>query len=298
MGMQSVSIIGIGRLGGALAIALSRAGFRVENLVHRDPSTANSISAQLPSTIRIVSWPALPATLESDVILITTPDPEIGMVADELNNRIRQGAVVLHTSGSLSSEVLSSLARTGYSTGSMHPLISVSDAATGADHFANAFFSVEGDQAASLAARSIVESLGGRPFSIDPRHKALYHAAAVVACGHLVALLDLAIEMLSKCGVEKENAQEILLPLISTTIGNLATGTPQRALTGSFARTDVEAVRRHLISIDHAALSPTARAIYLLLGERSLDLAANSEANATEVQTLREVISIAKRKAG
>ncbi len=30
--MQSVSIVGIGRLGGALALALSRAGYQVENL--------------------------------------------------------------------------------------------------------------------------------------------------------------------------------------------------------------------------------------------------------------------------
>lgn len=296
--MQSVSIVGIGRLGGALAIALSRAGFALDNLVHRDPATARSISTQLTSKTELLSWATFPSRLRSNVILIATPDPEIRSVAHALENRIAEGSIVLHTSGSLSSEVLSPLAALGHPTGSLHPLISVSHAASGSDHFANAFFCVEGDDAAVETARSIVEALGGSSFSIDPAKKALYHASAVVACGHLVALLDTAIEMLSKCGVEREDAQRILLPLVYTTIDNLRTSSPERALTGSFARTDIEAIRRHLDSIDAAALRSTSRDIYLLLGERSLDLAAANGADASEVQELHEVISIAKRKLG
>jgi predicted short-subunit dehydrogenase-like oxidoreductase (DUF2520 family) len=298
MGMQSISIIGLGRLGGALAVALSRAGFPLENLVHRDASTANSLSTLLPSTTKLVPRTSLATSLRSDVILIATPDPQIAAVADELKGRLKPGAVVLHTSGSLSSEVLSALAGEGYSTGSIHPLISVSDAVSGADNFANAFFCVEGDEVAGKTARSIVEALGGRPFSIAPERKALYHAAAVVASGHLVALVDLAIEMLSKSGVQNDRAQEILLPLVSTTVGNLAASSPQRALTGSFARGDLEAVKRHLASIDSSGMPSSTRDVYLLLGERSLDLAAANGADVGKVQALREVISIAKRKAG
>jgi predicted short-subunit dehydrogenase-like oxidoreductase (DUF2520 family) len=298
MDMQSVSIIGIGRLGGALAIALSRAGYVIDNLVHRDPSTANSISQLLPSRIRLVSWSSLPPRLGSDVILITTPDPQIAVIAGVLVKRLDGNAIVLHSSGSLSSDVLSALATAGHSTGSMHPLISVSDAPHGADHFANAYFCIEGDDAATEAARSIVSALGGRAFTIDPARKALYHAAAVITSGHFVALIDLAVEMLSRCGIDRKNAQEILLPLVSTTVDNLGKGPPAAALTGSFARADIDAVRRHLAAIDDAAMSPAIRDIYLLLGERSLDLAAANGASVSEVQNLREAISIAKRKPG
>src|SRR5829696_9250128 len=246
MGMLSVSIIGIGRLGGALAIALHRAGFEIDQLIHRDPSTANFISDHLPSTVKTVEWSEALPGLGSDVVFIATADPDITSVAGHLKGRLKQGAVVLHTSGSLSSASLSVLAGAGHSTGSMHPLVSVSDAVSGATSFPNAFFCVEGDDVAVATARSIVESLGGRAFSIDSAQKPLYHAAAVTASGHLVALIDISIEMLSKCGIETRTAKEILLPLITSTISNLQTQTPQRALTGSFARLDIDAVERHL----------------------------------------------------
>jgi predicted short-subunit dehydrogenase-like oxidoreductase (DUF2520 family) len=297
MGMQSVSMIGIGRVGGALAIALGRSGFNIEYLVHRDPSTANLVSAFLPSGINLVSGSRSLPEFRADIVLVTTADPEIPGIANQLKDRLKPGAVLLHTSGSLSSEVFSDLASAGYHTGSIHPLVSVSDPVSGAENFSGAFFCVEGDDLAVATARSIVESLGGRPFSVDSAKKPLYHAAAVTACGHLVALIDVAIEMLAKCGVEKGAAQEILLPLINSTVDNLTVQTPARALTGSFARIDVTAVERHLAAIDRE-MSAQVRNVYLLLGERSLDLAAENGGSTVDEQRLREVISIAKRKSG
>ncbi|MEO8041604.1 MAG: DUF2520 domain-containing protein [Acidobacteriota bacterium] len=295
--MQSVSIIGVGRIGGALAIALTRADFEIEFLIHRDPTIVHLVTAFLPATVKLV--PAsdhLPA-FQSDIVLVTTPDPDIAHVGALLRGRLKDGSVVLHTSGSLSSEIFADLAAAGHHVGSVHPLVSVSDAVSGADNFSNVFFCLEGDEAAVTAARAIVEALGGRPFSIDSAHKPLYHAAAVTACGHLVALIDIAAEMLAKCGVEKEGAKQILLPLITSTINNLQTQTPARALTGSFARMDSSAVERHLSAIDRE-MSERVREVYLLLGEQSLDLAASIGGNAADEEKLREVISIAKRKSG
>lgn len=294
MGMQSVSIIGIGRVGGALAIALSNAGYEIEYLVHRNAATADAIRPQAPQSIRFASSDSFPQ-IGSDVIFITTADPDIRDTGKRLADYIRGRPVVLHTSGSLSSDVLANLAEIGCPVGSMHPLVSISDAASGSTNFSNAFFCIEGDSAAVTCADSIARSLGGRPFSIDSRYKPLYHAAAVTACGHLVALVDVAIEMLSKCGLDPATAKEVLLPLIESTIDNLETQKPERALTGSFARADLSAVERHLASIDNT-MSPLVREIYLLLGERSLDLAVANGAKPGDVEKLRDRISIAKRK--
>jgi predicted short-subunit dehydrogenase-like oxidoreductase (DUF2520 family) len=148
---------------------------------------------------------------------------------------------------------------------------------------------------ARKAGSAIAESLGGRTFSIRSADKPLYHAAAVTACGHLVALIDGAIEMLTECGVDPAYAREILLPLIKSTVANLESEPPERALTGSFARADVEAFERHLTAIQRA-MPVSIRDIYLLLGERSLDLAASNGADPARVEKLRESISIAKRK--
>lgn len=298
MGMQtSISIIGIGRVGGALAIALADAGFDIEYLIYRDPSTAMAVSAFLPQTTKLAPWSNSLPEFQSDVVLITTADPDIAVIADHLRDRLRAGCVVLHTSGSLSSEVFAELASDGFYTGSVHPLVSVSDAVSGATVFANAFFCIEGDETALKTARSIVESLNGRPFSIESGKKPLYHAAAVMACGHLVALIDISIQMLAKCGVESRSAKEILLPLISSTLKNLQTQTLEEALTGSFARVDVDAVQRHLSAINEE-MSDRIRDLYLLLGEQSLDLATSNGGNMPDERKLRELISIAKRKSG
>ena len=290
--MQSISLIGIGRAGGAISLALARAGYRIDYLVHRGGAIPSSVEDEIEGA-QVVPIDALP-TIDSDIILITTQDPEIENVARTIAGHIGGRPVVLHTSGSLSSSILAQMSTLGCPTGSMHPLISISDPISGAASLGEAFFCLEGDDIAVGAAESLVNSLGARHFSIPTEQKPLYHAAAVTACGHVVALIDIAIEMLHRCGMESDRAQQVLLPLIISTIRNLDFQTPQESLTGSFARADIEALKRHLGSI--AAMSPGVQEVYLLLGERSLDLAAANGADASDIQQMREIIRIAKRK--
>src|SRR6187551_1869067 len=131
--MHSVSIIGVGRIGGALAIALSRRNFVIDRLIHRDGSTVNRVLPLISSTVRVESTIADLTTVDSDIVIIATADPDIEHTARGLTKRLKPGRIVLHTSGSLSSDVLSSLVSVGHFTGSIHPLISISDAVTGAD---------------------------------------------------------------------------------------------------------------------------------------------------------------------
>jgi len=297
MDMHSVSIIGVGRIGGALAIALSRRDFVIDRLVSRDDSTLNRILPLLPSTVRAERPTADLTTIDSDIVILATADPDIEPVARALMRRLKPGRIVLHTSGSLSSEVLSPLTGAGHFTGSIHPLISISDAVTGAESFDGAYFCVEGDDRSVSAATAIAGSLGGRTFSIPTDRKTLYHASAVTACGHVTALIDIAFEMLSRCGMEKDTAQEILRPLIDSTIENLRSLPPRKALTGSFARLDSAAVERHISAIS-SEMSPDVLDVYLLLGKRSLELMSSNEADPEKVGKLLDLISIAKRKAG
>ena len=104
--------------------------------------------------------------------------------------------IALHTSGALSAEVLGPLREKGWHTGSIHPLISVTDRTEGG--LEGAVWSVEGDNAALRVAKSIVRDLGGKSFSIRSEDKPLYHAAAVMASGNVVALFDVALEMLGR----------------------------------------------------------------------------------------------------
>jgi len=184
---------------------------------------------------------------------------------------------VLHTSGALSSSVLAPLAEVGFHTGSIHPLVSVSEPRAGAKALRGAYYCVEGDKAATRMARRIVNGLRGKSFSIEPKSKALYHAAALTAAGHLTALIDLAIEMLVSCGLSRAAAQRVLMPLVESSVANLKASPPENALTGTFARGDLATVKRHLEALSGRVKSgrkdSDALNIYSLLGLRSLNLA-------------------------
>ena len=111
---------------------------------------------------------------QTDLILITTPDDAIESVVRKLSASGAEGTgrrVILHTSGALSSEVLAPLVKLGFHTGSLHPLVSVSEPKAGAKALRGAFFCVEGDAVATRLSRRIVSDLGGTSFTIEARYK-------------------------------------------------------------------------------------------------------------------------------
>ncbi len=292
--MQSVTIVGIGRVGGSLALALSDAGYKIERLIYRSPKIAQKIARKIRPRPESISFDSIPP-INSDIIFITTQDSELKRAAAGLASKVSGRPFVFHTSGSLSSSELSALKKRGCRTGSIHPLVSISSAAMGSVRFAGAFFCVEGDDAATKVGRAIVRKLGGKPFSINAEHKALYHAAAVTACGHLVAVVDTAIEMLAKCGLNERESRRILLPLIRSTIDNLETQPAEQALTGTFARADIEVFERQLASIKNN-LPDAVLEIYLVLAERSLALAEKNGVSKERTEKLLKDVLLAKKR--
>ena len=273
----SVSIIGPGRLGRALAIALRSSGYPIVAFVARQPAEARKAVQSFNksgSPAVPLGWAQLAQLPATDLFLITTPDDAIAEVAQRLAGEVGRARrqTVLHTSGALSSEVLSPLAKAGFHCGSLHPLVSVSKPSEGAKALRGAYYCLEGDRTSLRVGRLIVGDLQGQSFSVPPEKKALYHAAAVMASPHLVALFDLATEMLAACGVSRVNARKILLPLVASTTNNLMAMNPERALTGTFARGDVATVRRHLAALTGKELA-AALEVYRLLGLHSVQLA-------------------------
>jgi predicted short-subunit dehydrogenase-like oxidoreductase (DUF2520 family) len=287
----TVSIIGAGRLGTALALALASRGYLLEALVTRRPYSSQKAARLLPHSALALSGGRLNELPPSKLILIATPDDVIGAVARKLaiaQKGMPGGRAVIHTSGALSSAVLNPLATTGFHTGSLHPLISVSDSQLGAASLAGAFYCLEGDAAAVRLARQLVRDLGGNSFTIEAKRKALYHAAAVMASGHLVALLDIAAEMLQRCGLDQKKAQRVLLPLVESSVKNLSRSGPARALTGTFARGDLATVKKHLAALAGED-NTDALAAYRLLGHRSLKL---KQENGADVPVLKQIAKL------
>jgi predicted short-subunit dehydrogenase-like oxidoreductase (DUF2520 family) len=296
----SVAIVGPGRLGLALAISLRASGYPILALVSKHTDHARKAARrfnQSEKLVRPLAWAEIPQLPSTDLVLITTPDDAIEETARRLaelasHRGKARHPTVLHTSGALSSAVLAPLAKAGFHTGSIHPLISGSEPRAGAKALRGAFYCLEGDPSAIRIARLIVSDLRGKSFSIRPENKALYHAAAVMASPHLVALFDLAIEMLAACGLSKKKAQEILLPLLETTLDNLKVSDTRRALTGTFARGDLATVKRHLSALSARDFAD-ALEVYKLLGLRSIQLASRNGIDEKLLEQIRSVLESA-----
>jgi len=134
-------------------------------------------------------------------------------------------------------------------------------------------------------ARRIVADLKGQSFSLTAKRKPLYHAAAVMASGNMVALFDVALEMLSHCGLTSKEAQRVLLPLVESTVRNLSLSEPARALTGTFARGDLATVKLHMEALSSSGISDALQ-LYRLLGRRAVALARK---NGVKPEILRKI---------
>jgi len=269
----TVSLIGLGRLGTALAIALDSAGYEIVSLVGRSRRKLQKASQLLDVSWRRLVTKELDEGPVGDLIIVSVPDDQIPTVAEHLVGMKANGhPTVLHTSGALSSKVFASLAANGWHTGSIHPLASVSDPVSGFEALKRAYWCVEGDATAVRVARRLVRDLGAYSFSLKSEDKPLYHAAAVMSSGNMTALFDVALEMLERCGVSRRTSQKMLLPLLESNTMNLSRSGPEDALTGTFARGDLATVRMHLSALKGKDLDEALQ-LYRLLGKRSMELA-------------------------
>ena len=113
-------------------------------------------------------------------------------------------------------------------------------------------------------AHQVVADLGGRAFEVADADRAAYHAAAVVASNHLVALLGQAERIGAPAGVPLA----AFLELVRATVENVAELGPQAALTGPAARGDEATIERHL-----QAIGPSERAVYEAMAQEARRLA-------------------------
>ena len=243
-----VAIIGAGRMGRGLTLALQEAGVEA-TLLDRTRRPEDTLRAAL--------------------VLIAVPDDAIGGVAADLagGQAVDARQVVLHLYGLLDRHALRALAATGAALGSFHPLQSIADPSTARARLRGAFAGLEGDDRALDAGERLAGALGMHPVRLAPGAKAAYHAGAVIASNYLVVLASVAEGLAREAGVPPAEARALYLPLMQGTVANLALG-PAAALTGPVRRGDAATVRRHL-----AALAPGDRAVYRALGLVALGLA-------------------------
>ncbi len=248
----ALAIIGAGRVGRALGKRLHELGWTIGAVVAQSEASARKAA-------RYIGAGKARAAISRDVlasklILICTPDDAIASVAKELARigaEELRGKVVLHTSGALNSKALRLVRKCGAAVGSMHPLQSFSGVAI--PPLEGKVFAIEGDPAAVKLARQVARALGGLPVQIAGGSKALYHAAAAFAAGHVLAIEETAVRLMMSTGMTRAEAVRALLQLTRQVLENFERLGPRASWTGPLARGDRGVVAAHLAAMRRLA---------------------------------------------
>jgi predicted short-subunit dehydrogenase-like oxidoreductase (DUF2520 family) len=262
---SAILIIGAGRMGRGLGLALSQQGVEVrlysrsQGLLLAPLAVAGSGAGALAEAVG-----------GAELILLAVPDDAIAgqAVTLERTGRVVAEHVVLHLSGLLNRSALAVFDRTGAALGSFHPLQTIADPAAAPALLRGAVAGIEGDERALAAGRRLAERLGMRPIELRAAGKASYHAGASMVANYTVTLMGIAQHLAEQAGVPAVEARRMYLPLLEGALENLRSLGPIHGLTGPVRRGDVETLKAHL-----GALDPAAAELYCRLGLAALELA-------------------------
>jgi predicted short-subunit dehydrogenase-like oxidoreductase (DUF2520 family) len=142
----------------------------------------------------------------------------------------------------------------------MHPLVPLPSGELGARRLVGATYCVAGDEIIVELARS----LEGRVIALRDEQRTAYHATAVVAANHLVALMGHVARLAQEAGLSLED----FLPLARQALDDVAEFGPHDALTGPASRGDMATIDAHL-----AAIPESERSTYVALANAAFELA-------------------------
>jgi len=285
-----VGVVGAGRVGTALAVALSRAGHRVVAAAAVSQGSRQRVERFLPGTP--VRQPG-EVCADADLVLLTVPDDVLpGLVSGlAATSAPLAGRLLAHASGRHGLAVLEPAVRAGGLPLAMHPVMTFTGRPDDVERLAGISFGVTAPEALRPVAEVLVMEMGAEPVFIEEEYRGLYHAALAGAANHLVTQVVQACDLLALAGVPQP--ARMLGPLLSAALDNsLRLG--DAALTGPVARGDADTVASHVAALQAAA--PEALPAYLALARLTASRAmAAGLLAAPDAQRLLDVLAGAPR---
>jgi predicted short-subunit dehydrogenase-like oxidoreductase (DUF2520 family) len=259
-----IGVVGFGRAGAAVAVALADAGHRLVGVSVRSPAAAGRARRWLPAAEHL---PVAELAARVDVLVLAVSDDALGPVAVTVAHSggpggPRPGTVVVHLSGRHGLGPLTPVVARGASRAAIHPIMSLAglDPAADAGRLRGTTFGVTADPAATLVAGRLVADVGGRTVEIPDEARTVYHAAIVLGANYLAALAGAAADLLTGVGIE--DARAALAPLLRVSLDN-ALRDGDAATTGPVRRGDAGTVAAHLAAL--LAADPTVVPAYATL---------------------------------
>lgn len=247
---STLNIVGCGKVGRTLGRLWADARvFAVQDIANRSRASAESAAAFVGAGLAVDPDALL---RPADVWMIASADGGIGTCCEQIaaTGHLGSSSVVFHCSGALSSIDLAAAADCEAATASVHPMASFADPQHMLARFAGTWCCVEGDPRAVEVLGQAFGNIGARMLRIESGSKLVYHAGAVFASNYLVALLDVAAQVLAVSGIPRATVLDLMRPLVQGSVDNAFDLGTTPALTGPVARGDIALVRRQLAALE------------------------------------------------
>jgi len=262
----TVTLIGAGNLAYALGPALKTAGYRIDAIASRNRAASRRRAATLAKKTganAILLDQIVPA---SDITWLCHTDDALPETARILAQRPGwKGKIVFHSSGALTSDVLSPLQQAGAHAASMHPMMTFVLGTK--PRMVDVPFAIEGDPRAVAAAKQIAKAFKSKVFEIKKEAKVLYHAFGSFTSPMLVVTLVTAERVGKAAGLTQKQLRTIMRPILLQTLHNYLEGGAAAAFSGPIKRGDLNTIRRHLENLSKV---PGASEVYRALVKSAL----------------------------
>lgn len=280
----TVAVIGPGRVGTVLALALTAAGHRVVAVAGRGRAAIERFVAAVPTARR---GPTADVARAAPLVVLTVNDDELVAVARHLASvdAVPEGSRWVHTSGRHGVAVLRPIALAGGRVAACHPAQTFPAARLEAAALQGCAWAVTAAPGDRAWAHRLVHVLGGDPVDVDEVARARYHAGLAIASNATSAVVSLARDLLLSAGVAEP--ERFLRDLATRSAGNAAER-GAAALTGPVRRGDAQTVRAHLDALETAL--PEAVPAYRALSELALAYARRAGLGPEQARAVRRVL--------
>lgn len=251
--MHTITIIGVGKVGGSVALAAEAAGM----VVQRIPHTA------------VEQWFEQTPPL-GEIVVIAVADTVLQYIVHKLCERFQHNlnnVLCIHTNGSMRTGALAPLEEYGAEIAAMHPYQTF----IGADarYLKNILWGVDCAAEVFIRCEQLAQDLGGKALHLqteDEDARRRYHASAVAASNFVYAALSLARDLALSVGM---NPAEAIEPILRQTVENGITALQEKSrfpVTGPLIRGDVRAVQQQ-----QRAMPKQLREVYNMLSMALLE---------------------------
>lgn len=228
-GRLGVGVIGAGRVGPVIGLALAGAGHAVVGITHG--SDDERVSAMLPG---VPLLDPLEVVRRSELVVIAVPHDQLGPLVAGLAEvgAWQVGQLVLHTDPAEGTGILSPAAAKGAIPLAVHPAIAFTGTSIDLRQLANSFAAVTAPAAVLPIAQALAVEMGCEPVVVAEQDRASYAEAIAIATTFSRSIVAQAKELLS--GARVENPGAYLSALVHSTIDD-ALAAPPTSIDGDAA---------------------------------------------------------------